>query len=86
MPERTDRLTPAPAEWSTAACRLAYEQNASIIYVEWNFGRDMAVLAISNSWEALQRAGGIPETELMPAILPVCAKQESCSARGRWRS
>ncbi|WP_051710152.1 hypothetical protein [Streptomyces sp. NRRL S-350] len=63
------------AAWSTAACKLAHEQNASIIYVEWNFGRDMAVLAISNSWEALQRAGEIPETELMPAILPVRAKQ-----------
>ncbi|MEU7093010.1 terminase large subunit domain-containing protein [Kitasatospora aureofaciens] len=63
------------AEWSTAACLLAHETNASIIYVEWNFGRDMAVLALSNSWEAAQRAGLIPADVLMPAITPVRAKQ-----------
>ncbi|MEU2487056.1 terminase family protein [Streptomyces sp. NPDC012617] len=63
------------AEWSTAACRLAYETNAAIIYVEWNFGRDMAVLALETSWEALQRSGDIPENVLMPKIDPVRAKQ-----------
>jgi hypothetical protein len=41
------------AEWSMAACRLAYETNAAIIYVEWNFGRDMAVLALKTSWDKL---------------------------------
>lgn len=63
------------AEWSTAACRLAYRTNASIIYVEWNFGRDMCVLAIQTSWEKLQTEGEIPKNVLMPAIAPVRAKQ-----------
>ncbi|WP_237694603.1 hypothetical protein [Streptomyces sp. SID2563] len=49
------------AEWSTAACRLAYQTNAAIIFVKWNFGRGMAVLALDTSWEALQRSGEIPE-------------------------
>jgi hypothetical protein len=63
------------AEWSTAACLLAYETNASVIYVEWNFGRDMAVLALETSWETLQRDGVIPARHLMPLIDPVRAKQ-----------
>lgn len=48
------------AEWSTAASLLAYRTHAAIIYVEWNFGRDMCVLAIQTSWEKLQRDGEIP--------------------------
>ncbi|WTW95411.1 hypothetical protein OG216_19405 [Streptomycetaceae bacterium NBC_01309] len=63
------------AEWSTAACLLAYETNAAVIYVEWNFGRDMCTLAIRTSWEALQRDGVIPAKHLMPLIDPVRAKQ-----------
>ncbi|WP_439082084.1 terminase large subunit domain-containing protein [Streptomyces sp. WL006] len=71
-----DRSGPmSSAEWSTAACLLAYETNASVIYVEWNFGRDMAVLALTTSWETLQREGVIPPTALMPLIDPVRAKQ-----------
>uniref|UniRef100_A0AAU3HQ07 Uncharacterized protein n=2 Tax=Streptomyces sp. NBC_01393 TaxID=2903851 RepID=A0AAU3HQ07_9ACTN len=63
------------AEWSTAACRLAHRIDASVIYVEWNFGRDMCVLAIRTSWETLQREGEIPKDVLTPAIHPVRAKQ-----------
>ncbi|MFE6551715.1 hypothetical protein ACFVHS_25395 [Streptomyces sp. NPDC057746] len=63
------------AEWSTAACLLAYRTNAAIIYVEWNYGRDMCVLAIQTSWEKLQNEGVIPKGTLMPAIAPVRAKQ-----------
>ncbi|MFC7791393.1 hypothetical protein [Streptomyces cinereoruber] len=63
------------ADWSTAACRLAYETDAAIIFVEWNFGRDMAVLAIETSWNALVEAGEIPKGHLMPKIDPVRAKQ-----------
>ncbi|MER5890316.1 hypothetical protein ABT160_41360 [Streptomyces sp. NPDC001941] len=63
------------ADWSRAACRLAYETNATIMYVEWNFGRDMAVQALETSWETLQREGPIPESHLMPLIDPVRAKQ-----------
>jgi hypothetical protein len=39
------------AEWSTEACRLAHRTNRAIIYVEWNSGRDMCVLAIQTSWD-----------------------------------
>ncbi|WP_228678928.1 hypothetical protein [Streptomyces pseudogriseolus] len=63
------------AEWSSAACMLAYRTNAAIIYVEWNFGRDMCVLAIQTSWEMLQNEGMIPKNVLMPSIAPVRAKQ-----------
>ncbi|MFF0092701.1 hypothetical protein ACFYSF_22445 [Streptomyces canus] len=71
-----DKSAPmSSAEWSTAAALLAYETNASVIYVEWNFGRDMCVLAIQTSWEMLQREGVIPKNVLMPAIQPVRAKQ-----------
>ncbi|MFE0546545.1 terminase large subunit domain-containing protein [Streptomyces sp. NPDC058891] len=63
------------AEWSTAACLLAYRTNAAIIYVEWNYGRDMCVLAIQTSWEKLQNEGEIPKGTLTPAIAPVRAKQ-----------
>lgn len=63
------------ADWSTAACVLAHETDAAIIYVEWNFGRDMCELAVRTSWETLQRDGVIPGNVLMPAIAPVRAKQ-----------
>ncbi|WP_326814006.1 terminase large subunit domain-containing protein [Streptomyces sp. NBC_01763] len=62
-------------DWSTAACRLAHETNAAIIYVEQNYGRDMCELAIRTSWETLQRDGEIPAKVLMPAIDLVQAKQ-----------
>lgn len=71
-----DRSGPmSSAEWSTVACMLAYETNAAIIYVEWNFGRDMCVLAINTSWKKLQDEGVIPKNILMPAVQPVRAKQ-----------
>ncbi|MGC0418395.1 hypothetical protein [Embleya sp. AB8] len=63
------------AEWSTAACLLAHETNAAIIYVEANYGRDMCELAIRTSWETLQRAEEIPGNVLMPAVDLVTAKQ-----------
>ncbi|BFO19650.1 hypothetical protein SHKM778_60380 [Streptomyces sp. KM77-8] len=48
------------AEWSSTACLLAYETNAAVIYVEWNYGRDMSLLEISTAWQALQDEGTIP--------------------------
>lgn len=63
------------AEWSTAACMLAYETNAAIIYVEGNYGRDMCTLAIRTSWQTLQREGEIPANVLMPMVDLVIAKQ-----------
>ncbi|MFD8774492.1 terminase large subunit domain-containing protein [Streptomyces sp. NPDC059916] len=63
------------SDWSMAACRLAHRSDAAIIFVEWNYGRDMCELAIRTSWETLQREGEIPANVLMPAIAPVRAKQ-----------
>ncbi|MFF3441844.1 hypothetical protein [Streptosporangium sp. NPDC002721] len=63
------------AEWSTAACRLAHETNAAIIYVETNYGGDMCELAINTSWETLQRDGEIPLKKLKPMVQTVRAKQ-----------
>lgn len=63
------------ADWSRTACTLAYETNAAVIYVEWNYGRDMCVLAISTAWKALQEEGRIPKGALMPMIDAVNAKQ-----------
>ncbi|MFI6912779.1 hypothetical protein [Streptosporangium sp. NPDC050284] len=62
-------------EWSTAACRLAHETNAGVVFVESNYGGDMCELAIRTSWEALQRSGEIPERKLPPLVKSVRAKQ-----------
>ncbi|MFC4060219.1 terminase large subunit domain-containing protein [Planomonospora corallina] len=62
------------ADWSAAACRLAHETDAAIIYVESNYGGDMCELAIRTSWETLQRAGEIPARKLPPLVRPVRAK------------
>lgn len=62
-------------EWSRRACLLAHETNAAVIFVEWNFGRDMCTLAIDTAWKALQGEGRIPAGTLMPMIAPVHAKQ-----------
>ncbi|MFZ3595059.1 terminase large subunit domain-containing protein [Streptomyces sp. BH104] len=63
------------SDWSMAACRLAHRTEAAVIFVEWNYGRDMCELAIRTSWETLQREGEIPPDVLMPQIAPVHAKQ-----------
>lgn len=62
------------AEWSTAACRLAYETDASVVFVETNYGGDMCELAIQTSWETLQREGEIPGKQLPPMVKTVRAK------------
>jgi phage terminase large subunit-like protein len=63
------------AEWSRTACLLAHETNASVIYVEWDYERDMCTLAIGTAWQALQDEGAIPTGKLMPMIDAVSAKQ-----------
>ncbi|MFD7480598.1 hypothetical protein ACFV8Z_53330 [Streptomyces sp. NPDC059837] len=63
------------AEWSRIACLLTYETNAGVIYVEWNYGRDMCTLAIDTAWQALQDEGRIPKGKLKPGIDAVSAKQ-----------
>ncbi|MFF3665443.1 hypothetical protein [Microtetraspora malaysiensis] len=62
-------------EWSTAACRLAHETDASVVFVETNYGGDMCELAIRTSWEALQAEGEIPAKKLPPMVKSVRAKQ-----------
>ncbi|MFF4776353.1 hypothetical protein ACFY05_26175 [Microtetraspora fusca] len=62
-------------EWSTAACRLAYETDAAVIFVETNYGGDMCELAIRTAWEALQKEGEIPEKKLPPLVKSVRVKQ-----------
>jgi hypothetical protein len=63
------------AEWSTAACRLAWQTDAAIIFVETNYGGDMCQLAIETSWETLQRDGEIPDRVLPPMVKTVRARQ-----------
>lgn len=56
------------AQWSRAACQLAFDTSATVICVERNFGADMAVLVIRTAWEALQREGVIPDDQICPRI------------------
>lgn len=60
--------------WSRAACKLAAETGAQIIYVERNYGGDMTTLAIRTAWDALQREGTIPSDLLPPYVQPVTAR------------
>ncbi|MEU6603225.1 hypothetical protein ABZ944_40135 [Streptomyces flaveolus] len=46
-----------------------------MIHVEWNYGRDMCILAICTAWEALQDEGRIPMGKLTPIIDAVSSKQ-----------
>ncbi|WP_432051817.1 terminase large subunit domain-containing protein [Streptomyces xiamenensis] len=60
--------------WSRAACKLAAETGAQIIYVERNYGGDMTTLAVRTAWDALQREGVIPSDLLPPYVQPVTAR------------
>ena len=61
--------------WSTAACQLAYETDAVLVFVETNYGGDMATLAIRTAWAKLQADGTIPADEIAPMVKAVRAKQ-----------
>ncbi|MEV3855490.1 terminase family protein [Streptomyces sp. NPDC050095] len=50
--DRSGRMT--SDAWSRAACTLAMETNASVIYVEKNFGGDQAELVIKTAWKMLR--------------------------------
>lgn len=79
------------ADWSVWACQLAVDIGASIIFVESNFGGDMAALIIKTAWEKLrddwdaahpeqpgQAAQDRPKNpfgRLMPMIVAKTAKQ-----------
>lgn len=70
-----DRSRAMPStQWSRRACLLAHETDAQVIFIEWNYGRDLATLAVGTAWEALQREGAIPKNALKPYIQPVHAK------------
>lgn len=71
--DRTGHMS--SAEWSEAACLLAHEINAAVIFVEVNYGGDMATLAIRTAWKKLQGEGKIPSTTMAPLVKPVRAKQ-----------
>lgn len=63
------------ADWAKEACRLAYETDAAIVFVETNYGGDMAELALHTAWKALQDDETIPKKQLPPKIDAVRAKQ-----------
>lgn len=53
-----DKSMHGPSEkWAAAACMLAADTNADIIFVEKNYGGDMATLVIRTAWEELRRTG-----------------------------
>ena len=62
------------AQWSRAACQLAYDTDAQLIVVETNFGGDQATLAVRTAWTAMQHEELIPEGTLCPRVKPVRAK------------
>lgn len=62
-------------QWSLQACRLAYDTGASVIFVETNFGADMATLVVRSAWAELVRTGEIDGAELCPLIRAVRARQ-----------
>ncbi|MFC1418717.1 terminase large subunit domain-containing protein [Streptacidiphilus cavernicola] len=65
-----DRTAPMSTyEWSREACRLAAEIKAQVFYVEWNFGRDQATLALHTAWDALRREWDKARAALSPAEL-----------------
>ena len=60
--------------WGREACLLAIELRADAIVVESNFGGDMSTQILHQAWQGLQREQRT-EGMLMPAVLPVTAKQ-----------
>jgi hypothetical protein len=63
------------AEWSKAACLLAYETDASVIVYEKNYGGDMIEIVIRSAWDDLVKKGVIPAEKLPPMLKWVHARQ-----------
>lgn len=63
------------ADWARQACRLAHEINASIIFVETNYGGDMTTLALASAWQELIDDETIRGNPLPPKLEAVRAKQ-----------
>lgn len=62
-------------EWSTVACLLAHQTNASVIVYEKNYGGDMIEIVIRSAWDALVKEGVIPAEKLPPMLKWVHARQ-----------
>lgn len=60
-------------EWGRAACLLAHEIDADRIVYEYNYGADLARLAIRTSWDALVREGLV--TGLCPMLVASHSKK-----------
>lgn len=71
-----DRTLVGPAEvWAREACKLAADTDADIIYVESNYGGDMATLVIRTAWEQLKREGYPGTDRVCPQIKAVHSKK-----------
>lgn len=70
--DETGRMS--SADWSRKACQLAHDTDAAIIYIEANYGGDMAVLAIRTAWASLQHEGKIPTEVLPPMVKAIHAR------------
>lgn len=61
--------------WSRQVAKLMVELDANIVYVEANYGGDMATRVVRTAWEDLQRQGEVPSGRLMPRIQGVHSRK-----------
>ena len=72
-----DKSLHGPSDkWARTACELAADTDADIIYVEKNYGGDMATLVVRTAWEQIKREG-YPGTQnrVPPQIKDVHARK-----------
>lgn len=62
-------------QWAESACMLAYTTHADRLYVETNFGADMALRVVRAAWKDLVDRGEIPTGTLPPYVMPVHARK-----------
>jgi hypothetical protein len=62
-------------QWAEKACLLAYTTQADRLYVETNYGADMALRVVRAAWKDLIDRGDVPAGTLPPMILPVHARK-----------
>lgn len=70
--DRSKRLS--SVEWAREVAILAYETAADVIFVETNFGGDMAENQILSGWASAEEEGIIPDGFMIPRIERVRAK------------
>lgn len=61
--------------WAEQACLLAYSTQADRMYVETNYGADMALRVVRAAWKDLIDRGEIPVGTLPPSVMPVHARK-----------